>query len=109
MPGSDYPSKPGFYDSGYSEEAAALIESKAATLRGKVVAVLKRHPSGLTPDQVAHEMSESILSIRPRVTELRIAGIIEDVPDGYGINASGRRAQKVRLRMTDQKGQLTLL
>jgi predicted transcriptional regulator len=73
-----YPNRPGFKQYGTSQEAADAIEPQAHTLRGKALAEIKaagRH--GLTADEVADQLGRSVLSIRPRVSELLVLGLIE--------------------------------
>lgn len=70
-----YPRSPGFTEPTTSRAAAEKIAPRAATLRDQVLAVYRdAWPSGLTSDEVAAKMGKSILSIRPRVTELRRTG-----------------------------------
>lgn len=91
-----YPNTPGFKTIGTSETAACTMErgGKAATLRDTVLSLLKEPPHimhGLTADEGAEILGESILSIRPRFSELSALGQIVD----SGIrrrNASGRSA-----------------
>ena len=49
---------------------AAQRMTKAATLREKVLAAIKAEPR--TADEIAAVLGESILSIRPRMSELRV-------------------------------------
>lgn len=73
-----YPNRPGFKQYGTSQEAADAIEPQAHTLRGKALAEIKgagKH--GLTADEVADHLGRSVLSIRPRVSELLVLGLIE--------------------------------
>ena len=83
-----YPYEAGFKRTDTSREAAEKVD--AATLRGKVLATIGRE-GPLTADEVAAKLRLSILSVRPRCTELRELGKLED----SGIrraNVSGRRA-----------------
>ena len=73
-----------------SRAAASRIEPKAFDLRRGVLTALSRFgPS--TADEVADYMGESILSIRPRFSELRKRGQIQDTTKRRE-NKSGRRA-----------------
>lgn len=84
-----YPGSPGFKTSGPSQEAAEAMKPTAATLRAHALAVLERGPK--TADEVADAMRESILSVRPRLSELRATGAIVD--SGLRrLNASGKNA-----------------
>lgn len=65
-----YPERAGFKAEGTSQEAAAAIEGSGHASRLRL-AVLGwyAHQDG-TPDQCAASLGESILSIRPRCSEL---------------------------------------
>lgn len=80
-----------------SQAAALSMVRDAPRLRAAVLAVLERHPGGLTSDEIAGELGESVLSIRPRVTELKQAGQLEDTGERRA-NRSGRTAAVVRLK-----------
>lgn len=84
-----YPRAPGFKAPGPSQEAAEAIKPTAATLRAHALAVIERGPA--TADEVAAAMRASILSIRPRLSELRATGAIVDTGERRE-NASGKRA-----------------
>lgn len=72
-----YPDAPGFKEHGTSHEAAYRMERRAGTLREQAYATLSEHSAGLTADEVAAIMGETVLSIRPRLTELKLSGRIE--------------------------------
>lgn len=84
-----YPTSPGFKAEGPSRDAAAAMKPTAATLRAHALAVLERGPK--TADEVADAMRESILSVRPRLSELRSLGAIVDT-GVRRLNASGKNA-----------------
>jgi len=91
-----YPDVPGRRRVDTSIEAAEKIEGRAHTLRGLCLDVLRRNPEGMTADEVAHELGESVLTIRPRMTELKRMGRIVD----SGVrrqNRSGRNAAVMKL------------
>lgn len=69
-----YPHAPGFKKDGTSAEAAHSMKSRAATLRDEVLRVLSF--KALTADEVARILDESILSVRPRLSELAARGLI---------------------------------
>jgi predicted ArsR family transcriptional regulator len=52
---------------------------------------LRLHAHGATADEIATELGESVLSVRPRVSELRALGEIEETGERR-VNESGRRA-----------------
>jgi hypothetical protein len=72
-----YPDAPGFKASGPSEQAATAINGTAKTLREQVLKIIAASPAGLSADAVADRLGKSILSVRPRVSELRRLGEIQ--------------------------------
>lgn len=90
-----YPASPGHYGSDTSRAAAEHIAPDAARLRGMVLAEIRRAPG--TADEIAGRLALSILSVRPRVTELAKTGAIEDTGERRA-NASGRSAKVMRAR-----------
>jgi predicted ArsR family transcriptional regulator len=85
-----YPHAPGAQDTDTSRAAASDAAATAPRLRGKALAILERS-NGLTADQVAARLGLSILSIRPRCTELSRLGKIRDTGERRR-NASGKNA-----------------
>jgi hypothetical protein len=71
-----YPDAPGFKAPGPSEEAAKAITGKANRMRAAVLSKIAQCPAGATADEIAHELGLSVLSIRPRVSELNRSGEI---------------------------------
>ena len=87
-----YPDAPGFKVHGPSEEAAERVASHAKVLRAKVLAHFKTcFPEGRTADEVATEMNLSVLSVRPRVSELHRNGELRDT-GARRANTSGMTA-----------------
>lgn len=86
-----YPSAPGFKEGDTSREAAEAFAARAGTLRRLCYQYLKRHPRR-TADEVAAALGETVLAIRPRISELRVAGAIRN--DGRGTNISGHPAHR---------------
>lgn len=72
-----------------SQAAAEAMAPRVETLRAKVYGALTRRSQ--TADEVAESLGESILAIRPRVTELHKAGYLLDTGERRA-NASGRLA-----------------
>lgn len=72
-----YPDAPGFKEHGTSAEAARRMEPRANSLQEQAYATLREHSAGLTADEVAAIMGETVLAIRPRLSELKLAGRIE--------------------------------
>lgn len=74
-----YPNHPGFKVVGPSKQAAEKVEPKSKIIRDKIVEILKQHHRiGLTADELAFLLDASVLSVRPRVTELLRMNILED-------------------------------
>jgi hypothetical protein len=74
-----YPAFPGAAKgSETSREAAEVIAPAASNWRGKVARLyFEKFPSGFTADEAASELRATPFMIRPRVTELGAAGLIE--------------------------------
>lgn len=89
-----YPDHPGFKEGDTSREAAEAMLGRAITLRGLVFEYINRHP-GRTADEIAADLGESVLTIRPRISELRKKERI--VADGRGVNRSGKAAHRWRV------------
>lgn len=86
-----YPGAPGFKVPGRSEDAAKTVRPSAAKLRALVLARIGQCPNGKTADEIAEHLNLSILSVRPRVSELNRNGDIQ--PTGQRQkNASGMTA-----------------
>ena len=74
-----YPLTAGYKENSTSKEAASKINSRASNLRTECLKlVILRGDYGATPEEVAELLSESILSIRPRFTELKLLEYIVD-------------------------------
>ncbi len=84
-----YPSSPGFKSPGPSQEAGEAIAGRAAILREDCARALSTGP--MTADECARRLDESVLSIRPRFSELLRANRIEDTGERRK-NTSGRNA-----------------
>lgn len=70
---------PGYKEGTTSRDAALAVAGRAETLREKSLDALRKMP--LTADEVAMLLDESVLTIRPRLTELRKAGLIARTGD----------------------------
>ena len=84
-----YPSNPGFKKHGTSQEAAEAVAPRARLLRDKVLSALKR--TAMTADEVATYLDESVLSVRPRLSELSKKGLIIETGERRK-NESGKAA-----------------
>jgi hypothetical protein len=69
-----YPNVPGARHNECSREAAEAIKGRAERLRDAALDILKG--AALTADEVAAVLKETVLAIRPRVTELNKMGLI---------------------------------
>lgn len=87
--GGLYPEEPGWKEEDTSREAAESMAGRAGTLRRNAYDYICRFPYH-TADQIAAALGESPLAIRPRISELRMKGLI--INDGRGINRSGKAA-----------------
>lgn len=85
-----YPDAPGFKARDTAAEAAEAMRDTAPVLRARCLSVLERS-NGLTADEVAGRLGVSILSVRPRVSELTRLGKVRDSGDRRA-NVSGKRA-----------------
>lgn len=85
----DYPTKLNYKKKGTSSEAAAQMAVEAPTLRQKCLREVARCPH--TTDAVAEILGESVLSIRPRFSELAALGLIVATGE-VRKNRSGRMA-----------------
>ena len=74
-----YPAAPGFRKgSDTSKEAAEKIAPVASALRGRVARLFKEaFPASFTADEAAKALNLSPFAVRPRITELGAAGLIE--------------------------------
>lgn len=88
-----YPETPGARRRDTSEDAAAAAAPTASTLRARSLQAITdaNHIGGLTADEVAAQLRRNVLSIRPRICELRELGKVRDSGRRRS-NASGRRA-----------------
>ena len=87
-----YPRAPGWKAQGPSREAAHSITGHAKTVRERVrVFFNQAYPAAYTADEIAHQLSESILTIRPRISELHKNDQIEAVAERRK-NVSGMSA-----------------
>ena len=67
-----YGGTPGFKEPTTSRDAAIKFRSAAETLCAKALtAIIEAGPRGLTADETAEILGETVLAIRPRITELK--------------------------------------
>ena len=89
----NYPTDAGWTDSETGREAAQEID--ATTLRRKCLPLLRE--KAMTPDECAKCLGIDWQSIRPRFTELKLLGVIEDTGERRR-NDTGKRAKVWRLK-----------
>lgn len=91
---TEYPNTAGYKRPGTSKAAAEKV--RAPNLRDKVLELLREYDTGYTADECAAAMGKSILSIRPRLSELVRLGLIFDTgitrANESGVQASVWRA-----------------
>src|SRR5262245_34263437 len=90
-PMKTYPHSPGFKEGDTSRDAAVAVEKEALTVRERVLQ-LYQSGEGFTADEVAAELGLSILTVRPRVTELKALGYLTDSGERR-TNQSGLKAK----------------
>lgn len=84
-----YPHEPGHQDTDTSLEAAVSMSERAVSLRAACLGILRYRDA--TADECATLLRESVLSIRPRISELRRMGFADD-SGKRRFNRSGKRA-----------------
>lgn len=66
-----YPESPGWKSGDTSRDAAVAMKGRASVLRERVYTeIAAAGRSGLTADQVAARLGETVLAVRPRLSEL---------------------------------------
>ena len=79
-----------------SRRAAESMIQAAATLEVAVMDALRIY-GPMTSDEIADAIWATVLAVRPRITELKALGWLEDTGDRRA-NASGRMAAVVKTR-----------
>ncbi len=99
-PFSGYPATPGFKERTTSREAALAVAPLAGNLRVRVLGVIVNAGArGLTPDEAAEVLGETVLAVRPRFTELahgaapRIEKTGKRRPNASGLKANAWRSR----------------
>jgi hypothetical protein len=93
-----YPESPGFKEHTTSREAARAVVCDSGVIRERAYQVIvDAGERGATPDEVADALGLSVLSVRPRVSELGKLERIERTPvrrrNISGLNATVWRAK----------------
>lgn len=89
-----YPNAPGSKSGGASKDAAEQIVSRASMLRSAITNLMS-NGYRLTADEIANHMRESVLAIRPRVSELVKTGVLIKLNERRK-NVSGMTAHVLR-------------
>jgi predicted ArsR family transcriptional regulator len=89
-PAPFYPASPGHKENTTSLDAAESMRRAAPRLRTLVLKELRRAPG--TADELAERVGQTILSIRPRLSELQRLGLARDT-GARRPNISGRMAK----------------
>jgi hypothetical protein len=104
-----YPHGPGFKKTATSKAAANSIAVYAATKRHHVlIEFVAAGRQGLTPDTCAKALNLSVLTVRPRCTELLAAGLL--IPTGErrqnesGMSAAVLKATEAGISATKKSG-----
>lgn len=84
-----YPHTPGHQNTDTSRDAAAQV-TKLSERHESILEMLKTF-GPMTSDEVAETIKDSILAIRPRLTELKRLGLVHDTGTRRK-NSSGRSA-----------------
>ena len=74
-----------------SADALASVRDRISAMQAQLLMALRTSREGASADQLASMTGLHILTVRPRVSELAKAGMVED-SGKRAINASGRRA-----------------
>jgi hypothetical protein len=87
-----YPDAPGFKAAGSSEEAAEKTAGRANVMRATVLTAFRNcYPQGRTADEIASSLNMTVLSVRPRVSELHRSGLLANTGQRR-TNSSGMSA-----------------
>ena len=86
-----YPNAPGWKEPTTSREAAESL-TNAASIREQVYDLISQSRTGLTADEAAAKLRLSVLTVRPRCSELVADNRIED-SGRRRLNVSGKQAK----------------
>ena len=70
-----YPSSPGYKEPSTSKAAARAIQPHVSALARSILSLIRYNP--MTPDEAANALGRTLLTIRPRFSELAKKGLIE--------------------------------
>lgn len=72
----------------------ADLESSTTNIQQKVLRTLAKSPYPLTADEIAAQLGKHYMSVRPRLSELKVKGLVFAVEDDKAVSVHGR-AQKL--------------
>ena len=78
MTNQAYPATPAAGRTDTSAEAAEMLAPSVETIRAQVFEYIRNTTDGATADEAADDLGLSILTVRPRFTELKRLGQIVD-------------------------------
>lgn len=84
-----YPDAPGYKEPTTSRDAAKAVRPRVSALAQRILNLVRYQP--MTPDEAALALEQSLLTIRPRFSELNKLGLIEKT-GARRPNASGLMA-----------------
>jgi predicted ArsR family transcriptional regulator len=103
---STYPEYPGAKVAGTSQDAAEAMAEHAPTLRERILFLIG-FEGPATTDEMAERLNVSVLAVRPRFSELRTMGKIEQTGERR-TNASGMTANVWRIKPAEARVQQEL-
>ncbi len=68
----------GHRDTDTSREAAKKVAPAARTIRDRILKIMSAWPGPMTADEISQQTGIYFGSVRPRISELRRDGLIED-------------------------------
>src|SRR6202035_3462196 len=92
-----YPLAPGYRELTTSRDAAKFVSDRTGLLRDSVLTMLRLN-GPMTADETAHMLHETVLTIRPRFSELLKLEKIERTGERRA-NASGAKAAVWRVKI----------
>ena len=95
-------SKIGYQQNRSSKQAATFNQEGKLTIRYQVLELFKEHGE-LTNEQVSQLLNKPEISVQPRISELKNAGIIHD----SGKKAMGKWGTSITIWSYDEKAKVT--
>lgn len=92
---SGYPDRPGFKARETAKAAADAMAPKEKSLRARVFDELRKGPG--TPEELALRLGEPLMNVRPRLSQLSAADLVEDSGE-RGPADGGRKSIRWRVK-----------